>query len=61
VAECGKAWLIEPDRVIPPRAAELMERRRVVVIVPLASQIAFGEGQVAIVRPPAGLRGGQPL
>ena len=52
---------LEPDRVIPPRVAELMQRRRVGVIVPLASQIVFGERQVAIVRPPAGLRGGQPL
>ena len=35
--ECRMAWLVEPDHIIPPVVAGLMQRRRLGVIVPLAS------------------------
>ncbi|HZT89719.1 MAG TPA: AroM family protein [Stellaceae bacterium] len=35
----GRAWLVEPDRVIPPLVAGLLGRRQLGVIVPIASQI----------------------
>jgi protein AroM len=37
---CRKAWLIEPDHIVPPAVAALAAGRRVGLIVPLASQIA---------------------
>jgi protein AroM len=37
--ECERAWLVEPDRVIPPVVAALFGSRRVGVIVPAESQI----------------------
>ncbi|CAG9260264.1 AroM family protein [Paraburkholderia unamae] len=33
------AWLIEPDRIVPPAAAALAGERQVGIVVPLASQI----------------------
>ncbi|HTZ37953.1 MAG TPA: AroM family protein [Stellaceae bacterium] len=36
---CRKAWLVEPDHVIPPVVAGLLEGRRLGIVVPLASQI----------------------
>src|SRR5881275_3295449 len=36
---CDKAWLVEPDHVIPAMVAGLVERRQLGVIVPIASQI----------------------
>jgi protein AroM len=32
------AWLVEPDRIVPPAAAALAGERRVGIIVPLAEQ-----------------------
>jgi protein AroM len=37
---CRRAWLIEPDHVIPPLVAGLVERRSIGVVVPIAGQIA---------------------
>jgi protein AroM len=37
--ECRKAWLVEPDHIIPGMVAGLIERRQLGVIVPIASQI----------------------
>src|ERR1700693_4210622 len=37
--ECKKAWLIEPDHIIPGMVAGLVERRQLGIIVPIASQI----------------------
>ena len=36
---CERAWLVEPDRIIPGFVAGLVERRRLGVIVPIAGQI----------------------
>jgi protein AroM len=37
--ECRSSFLLEPDRIIPPAAAGLAGRRRLGIIVPLASQM----------------------
>lgn len=34
-----RAWLVEPDHVIPPLVAGLVERRQLGILVPIASQI----------------------
>jgi protein AroM len=36
---CDKAWLIEPDHIIPAVVAGLIERRQLGIIVPIAGQI----------------------
>lgn len=36
---CDKAWLVEPDHIIPATVAGLVEKRQLGVIVPIASQI----------------------
>ena len=36
---CDKAWLVEPDHIIPAMVAGLVERHQLGVIVPIASQI----------------------
>lgn len=36
---CRHAWLVEPDRVVPPAAAALAGERQVGIVVPLAGQI----------------------
>ena len=36
---CGKAWLVEPDHIIPGTVAGLIEHRQLGVIVPIAGQI----------------------
>jgi len=36
---CGKAWLIEPDHIIPGTVAGLVEHRQLGIIVPIAGQI----------------------
>jgi protein AroM len=36
---CDKAWLIEPDHIIPGTVAGLIEHRQLGVIVPIAGQI----------------------
>jgi protein AroM len=43
--ECHKAWLIEPDHIIPGMVAGLVERRQLGVIVPIASQIGSESGK----------------
>ncbi len=51
--ECRKAWLIEPDHIIPGMVAGLIERRQLGVIVPIASQIGSESGKWrALPRPP---------
>jgi protein AroM len=42
---CNKAWLIEPDHIIPPMVAGLVERRQLGFIVPIASQIGSESGK----------------
>jgi protein AroM len=37
--ECDKAWLVEPDHIIPGMVAGLIEHRQLGVIVPIAGQI----------------------
>ena len=34
--ECRRAWLIEPDRLIPPLVAGLIGQRQLGIIVPIA-------------------------
>lgn len=43
--ECKKAWLIEPDHIIPGMVAGIVERRQLGVIVPIASQIGSEAGK----------------
>jgi protein AroM len=51
--DCGKAWLVEPDHIIPGMVAGLIERRRLGVIVPIAGQIESEAGKwQALARPP---------
>jgi protein AroM len=38
--ECPRAWLIEPDHIIPGMVAGLIERRQLGILVPIAGQIA---------------------
>jgi protein AroM len=50
---CRRAWLIEPDHVIPPLVAGLIERRLLGVVVPIAGQIASESGKWQLLaRPP---------
>jgi protein AroM len=37
--QCERAWLVEPDHIIPATVAGLVEKRQLGVIVPIASQI----------------------
>jgi protein AroM len=47
------AWLIEPDRIVPPAVAALAQHRQVGVVVPLESQIATeAEKWASLARPP---------
>ena len=43
--ECDKAWLVEPDHIIPAVVAGLIEKRQLGVIVPIASQIGSESGK----------------
>ena len=43
--ECKRAWLIEPDHIIPAMVAGLVERRQLGVLVPIASQIGSESGK----------------
>jgi protein AroM len=43
--ECKRSWLVEPDRIIPGMVFGLTERRRLGVVVPIASQIASESGK----------------
>jgi protein AroM len=50
---CGKAWLVEPDHIIPPLVAGLVEQRQLGIIVPIAGQIASESGKWrGLARPP---------
>jgi len=37
--ECRRAWLVEPDRIIPGMVAGLSEHRQLGILVPIAGQI----------------------
>jgi protein AroM len=37
--ECRKAWLVEPDHIIPGMVAGLIEHRQLGILVPIAGQI----------------------
>ena len=51
--ECAKAWLVEPDHIIPGMVAGLVEERRLGIIVPLAAQMESESGKWrALARPP---------
>ena len=51
--ECKKAWLVEPDHIIPGMVAGLVEKRQLGVIVPIASQIGSESGKWRVLqRPP---------
>ncbi|HZU88075.1 MAG TPA: AroM family protein [Stellaceae bacterium] len=49
---CRTAWLVEPDAIIPPLAAALVQHRRLGVIVPLAAQIDSESGKWRALRQP---------
>jgi protein AroM len=50
---CRTAWLVEPDRIVPPAVAALAGDRQVGIVVPLASQIASEGGKWAgLAHPP---------
>jgi protein AroM len=42
---CERAWLLEPDRIIPPAIAGLIQDRQLGVIVPLPSQMDSESGK----------------
>jgi protein AroM len=51
--ECHKAWLIEPDHIIPATVAGLIERRQLGILVPIAGQITSeAEKWAPLARPP---------
>jgi protein AroM len=51
--ECKRAWLIEPDRIIPGMVAGLIGRRQLGIVVPIASQIGSESGKWhALATPP---------
>jgi len=43
--QCKKAWLVEPDHIIPGVVSGLVEKRQLGVIVPIASQIGSESGK----------------
>jgi protein AroM len=46
------AWLVEPDRIVPPAAAALAGDRQVGIIVPLAEQAASEAGKFSMLAAP---------
>ena len=50
--DCKKAWLVEPDHIIPGMVAGLVERRQLGVIVPIASQIGSESGKWRVLHHP---------
>jgi protein AroM len=51
--DCKRAWLVEPDHIIPGMVAGLVERRQLGVLVPIAGQIESERGKWhSLVRPP---------
>jgi protein AroM len=50
---CDRAWLIEPDHIIPGTVAGLIEHRQLGIVVPIAGQIESEAGKwQALARPP---------
>jgi len=50
---CDKAWLVEPDHIIPAVVAGLIEHRQLGIIVPIAGQIESEAGKWRrLARPP---------
>src|SRR5436190_10614690 len=50
---CDKAWLVEPDHIIPGMVAGLVEKRQLGIIVPIAGQIESEAGKWrGLARPP---------
>src|SRR5205814_8778971 len=49
--ETHRAWLIEPDRIIPGMVAGLVQHRQLGIIVPIASQIASEAGKWGALSP----------
>ena len=50
---CRSAWLVEPDHIIPPIVAGLVERRLLGIVVPIAGQIESEAGKWrGLARPP---------
>ena len=50
---CNKAWLVEPDHVIPGMVAGLLERRQLGILVPIKGQIESESGKWHdLLRPP---------
>jgi protein AroM len=51
--ECRRAWLVEPDHVIPAMVAGLIERRQLGIIVPIPGQVTSeAEKWRPLARPP---------
>jgi protein AroM len=51
--DCRKAWLVEPDHIIPGMVAGLVERRQLGIMVPIAGQIESESGKwQGLLRPP---------
>jgi protein AroM len=57
---CRTAWLVEPDRIIPPLAAALIGSRQLGVVVPLAAQIDSESGKWSVLRRPPILASASP-
>ena len=49
---CDKAWLVEPDHIIPGLVAGLIEHRQLGIIVPIAGQIESESGKWRILAQP---------
>ena len=50
---CDRAWLVEPDHIIPGMVAGLIEHRQLGIIVPIAGQIESEAGKWrGLARPP---------
>jgi protein AroM len=43
--ECRRAWLVEPDHIIPATVTGLVERRQIGILVPIAGQIVSEAGK----------------
>ena len=59
--ECRKAWLVEPDHIIPATVAGLVEDRQIGILVPIAGQIVSEAEKWRPLARPAIIRRHQPL
>jgi protein AroM len=51
--QCRRSWLVEPDRIIPPTVAGLLQHRLLGIIVPVREQIKSESGKwSSLMRPP---------